>query len=47
MVIVVPEGDEEDATRKLGYYDEAFEYFNKNYICQFYDKYTKLQNLNR
>ncbi len=26
MVIVVPEGDEEDATRKKEYYDETFEY---------------------
>ena len=26
MVIVVPEGDEEDATRKPEYYDETFEY---------------------
>ena len=26
MVIVVPEGDEEDATRKPEYYDDTFEY---------------------
>jgi hypothetical protein len=26
MVIVVPEGDAEDHTRKREYYDEAFEY---------------------
>ena len=26
MVIVVPEGDEEDATRKPEYYEETFEY---------------------
>jgi hypothetical protein len=26
MVIVVPEGDEEDGTRKKEYYDETWEY---------------------
>jgi hypothetical protein len=26
MVIVVPEGDDEDGTRKKEYYDETFEY---------------------
>jgi len=26
VVIVVPEGDEEDLTRKKEYYDETFEY---------------------
>ena len=29
MVIVVPEGDEEDATRKKEYYDETFEYLRE------------------
>lgn len=29
MVIVVPEGDEEDATRKEEYYDETFEYLRE------------------
>ena len=29
MVIVVPEGDDEDATRKNSFYDETFEYLSK------------------
>jgi hypothetical protein len=29
MVIVVPEGDEEDGTRKKEYYDETWEYLRK------------------
>ena len=33
MVIVVPEGDEEDATRKKEYYDETFEYLREIGIC--------------
>jgi hypothetical protein len=29
MVIVVPEGDDEDGTRKKEYYDETWEYLRK------------------
>jgi hypothetical protein len=35
MVIVVPEGDEEDGTRKKEYYDETYKYLRSVGICAF------------
>ena len=41
MVIVVPEGDEEDATRKPEYYEETFEYLRRMGIETFIDNSLK------